>query len=357
MKIVLFRNSLSQFLYTVIIGALLCAVSQAEEFSLKANGEIAVDGLLFGGMKEYLQSDYFRENGKRCGVRKAEGVHDEALARSMSHCTYFLTSIQDEYRPSQVYVLPVWWHVISDSKGLGYISDSAIRDQMEVLNEDFRATKGTMGDKGFDVSIQFELEGITRTVNTAWFTDSDADEAAYKQALAVDPSRYVNIYTNDARGYLGYAYYPQGSAGAYWDGIVLMYRAVGGRNNGFYQYDQGRSLVHEMGHYLGLFHTFQYYDSICANSYTGGDRIVDTRAESEAHYGCSQSYTCGTVDPIHNYMNYTNDTCMNGFSGEQANRAVCSLVNYRPDLAVAAGTVLPPDIVLPPFLMPLILNN
>ncbi len=358
MKIVLLKNSLWQFLYAVIIGALLCSFSLADEFSLKANGEIVVDGQRFAGMEEYLQSDYFRENGKRCGVRKAEVALDEALAESTSHCTYFLTSIQDEYQPSQVYTLPVWWHVITDSNGQGYVSDSAIRAQMEVLNEDYRATQGTMGETGFDISIQFELAGITRTANTAWFTDSDADEDAYKQALAVDPDRYINIYSNDGRGYLGYAYYPQGSAGAYWDGIVLMYGAVGGRNNGFGSFDQGRTLVHEMGHYLGLFHTFEHYDSICDNSYSGGDRIVDTNAESEAHLGCSQTYTCGTADPIHNYMNYTNDTCMNSFSREQANRSVCSLVNYRPGLMVASEAALPAgDAVIPPFLLQLILNN
>jgi hypothetical protein len=185
--------------------------------------------------------------------------------------------------------------------------------------------------------LHFQAAGNTRTADNEWFTDSTADEDAYKQALAKDPNSYLNIYTNDAGGYLGYAYFPQGSAGAYWDGIVLNYASVGGRNNGFYPYDQGRTLVHEMGHYLGLYHTFED-GAGCGNTYSSGDRIVDTNAEKSSHFGCSQTYSCNSLpDPIHNYMSYTDDACMYRFTREQANRAVCSLVNYRPDLSSIGG--------------------
>lgn len=154
---------------------------------------------------------------------------------------------------------------------------------------------------------------------------------AYKKALGEDQDLYLNVYSNSADGYLGYSYFPQSEAGTVLDGVVVLYEAVGGRDNGYGNYNQGRTLVHEIGHYLGLYHTFEG-GSTCENSYGGGDFIVDTNAESEEHYGCTQTYTCGVADPIDNYMNYTDDSCMAGFTGEQANRAVCSLVNYRPDL-------------------------
>ena len=116
---------------------------------------------------------------------------------------------------------------------------------MAVLNEDFAAI--------FDTTIQFELLGITRTVNDGWFTDSSSDEAAYKAALGVDPTRHLNVYTNDASGYLGYATFPAQSAGSAVDGIVMNWAYVGGRNlPGAGVYNLGRTLVHEVGHYLGL---------------------------------------------------------------------------------------------------------
>ena len=109
-----------------------------------------------------------------------------------------------------------------------------------------------------------------------------------------------------------------------------------------------------MGHYLGLYHTFED-GATCDNSYSGGDLIVDTPAESVAHYDCLQSTTCTSPDPIHNYMNYVDDVCMYRFSPEQANRTVCSLVNYRPaTYRVVTGGSHPP---IPPLIMQLLLQQ
>jgi Pregnancy-associated plasma protein-A len=345
----------SKILVAVVfwVCAFVPVLAPAEDFRIADNGSIRVNGLNFPDSASYLRSDFFRVNGMRCGT-KAPPISTglSPAARSVAHCTSVLTSIQAEYWSSSVtYIIPIWFHVIYKSNGTGYVTDSSINAQMESMNADYAAMAGTQGANGYNTRVQFELAGITRTQNDAWFDNDDED--AYKPALNKDPSRYINIYTSSAGGYLGYAYFPQGSSGMWWDGIVLFHSAVGGRNNSFYPYNQGRTLVHEMGHYLGLYHTFGHSEGSCENSYTGGDLIVDTPAEGIIHYDCIQTDSCSSADPIHNYMSYTDDACMNQFSREQANRSVCSLVNYRP----AVYRTVADSSFVPLMLMPLLLRN
>lgn len=332
----------------ILVVLAFCSVSSAygsnDAFRILADGSVEISGLRFPDIASFHRSDYFRANNLRCGTRMpSQEARADALAKSVADCTDALTSIQAEYWPASLtYVMPVWFHVIYKADGTGNISDATINAQIQVLNEDYGALADTMGAQGFNTRIQFELVGVSRTQNDAWF-DTD-DENSYKPVLNKDPSTYVNIYSTSASGYLGYAYFPQGSAGDVLDGIVLNYAAVGGRNNGFGLYDQGRTLVHEMGHYLGLYHTFEG-GAVCSNTYGSGDLIVDTSAEDDDDhiYLCEASATCASADPIHNYMNYTPDTCMYRFTSEQANRAVCSLVNYRPSTyRVVSDEPIPP---------------
>lgn len=302
-----------------------------EPFRVKADGSVTVDGHVFQDLKEYIHSDYFREAGKRCGTdhRRLERWQNTIPRGSASDCSNYITTIKSEYYPSATYTIPVVFHVIYNSSGTGNISNELINDQITVLNEDFGAKAGTKGAAGYNTKIQFSLAGITRTQNDSWFNDED--ELAYKTTLGWDQSKYLNIYVNTASGYLGYSYLPQdgvtGSNKVY-QGVVVLYEAVGGRDNGYDVYDQGRTLVHEIGHHLGLLHTFE--GSGCYTGFNAGDLINDTNPENTDHYGCTQTYSCGVADPIHNYMNYTDDSCMTEFTDEQANRMVCSLVNYRP---------------------------
>jgi hypothetical protein len=262
--------------------------------------------------------------------------------KTAGDCSLSRTSIRNEYWPTQTYTIPVVFHIIHKTDGTGNISDQRVRDQVSVLNQDYGAILGSLGEKGYNTKIQFKLAGITRTANNSWFNDQD--ERGFKQALGWDQTHYFNVYVNSAGGYLGYAYLPQEDSGDVYDGVVVLYEAVGGRNNGFDIYDQGRTLVHEVGHYLGLLHTFEGYG--CFEGYTSGDLIADTHSENAEHYGCRQTSTCGTPDDIHNYMNYTSDSCMYEFTPEQANRLVCSLVNYRPQLYQTSGSGTQPTITV-----------
>ncbi len=304
------------------------AKKNKEQFTVHADGSVTVGKHKFNSLLDYQYSDYFVNRGKRCIVKRLKPEERQKLFKSQGDCTNSKTVIKSEYWPEKTYVIPIVFHVISKSSGVGNVTDQQIADQIKVLNEDYGALAGTKGSSGFNTKIQFQLAGITRTVNDDWHDDKN--ELTYKAALGWDQNRYMNIYVNSADGYLGYAYYPQDAAGTVRDGIVLLYGTVGGRDNGYGQYNQGRTLVHEAGHYFGLAHTFE---GGCGDGYEAGDLISDTNPEAVDHYSCIQTHTCGSADPIHNYMNYTPDTCMTEFTAEQGNRMMCCLMNYRPMLA------------------------
>ncbi len=242
-----------------LAGIFLMPVQAGEDarFQVKADGTVHIDGHVFKNMAQYLHSDYFKQAGKRCGTdrRRQENPREVPPLGSQNDCTTSITVIQNEYYPSVTYTVPIVFHVITHGNGTtGNVSDQRIDDQIQALNEDFGAIAGTMGANGYNSKIQFTLAGITRTANTTWYNDNG--ELTYKGNLGWDQDRYLNVYTNTADGNLGYAYLPQEHAGTTRDGVVMLHNTIGGRNNGYQEFDQGRTLVHEVGHYLGLDHTF-----------------------------------------------------------------------------------------------------
>lgn len=266
-------------------------------------------------------------------------------------CDFFQTNPSATYAPTAVWRIPVVVHVIQTSSGTGFLSDALVQSQIQVLNEDFRALSGTPGAAGVDSRIEFFLattdpngqptNGIRRYTNSTWF----ADAGNYWNSIAWNPQRYLNIYTNNAGGggTLGYVpALPQagGLAGTPADRVVILYSAFGRGALGGPPYNQGRTCTHEVGHYLGLFHTFDNGCGSASACYTSGDRICDTNPEANPRYGCPTSATsCGSLDPVRNFMDYTDDTCMTGFTAEQVRRMRCTLVHYRPLLAQPAGPI------------------
>jgi hypothetical protein len=153
-----------------------------------------------------------------------------------------------------------------------------------------------------------------------------------KRALKWDPTRFFNIYTNNAGGggILGYATFPAEEAGGPEDGVVLNWVYVGRNAPGGAPYNLGRTATHEVGHYLGLYHTFQSGCGSANAPYSSGDIIGDTAREAQPNYGCSAVTSgCGGNSPIENYMDYSQDQCMTKFTVEQVNRIRCSMINYR----------------------------
>jgi hypothetical protein len=307
------------------------------------DGRVRVGSKLFSSTNEYINSEEFRANGHRCGS-DVPATSDESMNLiAPTDCAMNGTLINPDYNDDRVFVIQVVYHVIKKTDGVGDITPALLKSQIDVLNEDFNALAGTPGAMGTNTKLQFALArfdpqgnphpGYEVVVNDSYFADPGSGASPMKTALRWDTTRYLNVYTNDANGALGYATFPAQSAGTTQDGVVMLWDSVGRNSPIGPPYNLGRTMTHEVGHYLGLFHTFQGGCGSAASPYTSGDLIMDTNRESSPHFGCTAGASTCTggagMKPIENYMNYSDDVCMTKFTVEQVNRARCSIVNYR----------------------------
>lgn len=226
--------------------------------------------------------------------------------------------------------IPVWVHVINKGSGFanGDLSDEMIRAQIRVLDSSFSGGTGGAGT-GFG----FELAGITRTTNQAWFESLVTNfevELEAKRSLRRGGPETLNIYTVDGGPYLGFAYFPSilaSSTYAILDGVVLDWRSLPGGT--FAIYSEGDTATHEVGHWLALYHTF---DGKCG---VKNDYVSDTPAEFSPAFLCPVGRdTCATpskpgADPIFNFMDYSQDSCMYQFTGGQAERMRAAWAGFR----------------------------
>ncbi|CAE6508343.1 unnamed protein product [Rhizoctonia solani] len=224
--------------------------------------------------------------------------------------------------------IPIYWHVIRAGNALtqGNIPDSQITASISALNSHFSGT-----------GMSFTLAGTDRTTNAGWFYNvgPEGNNAPYqvqmKRALrkggnASTLNVYSTGFTNATpQGLLGYATFPASYRGNPTDdGVVILYNTVPGGS--LPNYNQGKTLTHEVGHWLGLYHTFQ---GGCSGP---GDYVSDTPAEVPGAVGCPvgrDSCAGGGVDPIHNYMDYTYNSCMREFTPGQITRMKSQVATYR----------------------------
>lgn len=225
--------------------------------------------------------------------------------------------------------IKVAWHVISNGS-TGNIPQSQIDAQIAELNKAYAGFYG-----GVNTGYTFVLSSVDRTSNKKWFTmtPGSVNERNAKQALDVDVARRLNIYScSPGQGLLGWAYFPNSYPENDWrHGIVIHYGSVPG---GYLApYNLGGTADHEVGHYLGLYHTFQ---GGCA---APGDYVADTPDEATSTSGCpAGKNTCASagLDPIHNYMDYSTDVCYTEFTAGQDARMDQMVPTYRPSLLNAA---------------------
>ena len=226
--------------------------------------------------------------------------------------------------------IKVAWHVIYSGSS-GNIPQSQIDAQIAELN---KAYSGFYG--GVNSGYTFVLSSVDRTSNNKWFTmtPGSRNETNAKNALAVDPLHRFNVYTaKPGQGLLGWATFPWSYAESSKNhGVVIHYASVPGGS--LAPYNLGRTLVHEAGHYLGLYHTFQ------GGCVAPGDQVDDTPYEASAAFGCPVGRnTCSQAgdDPTTNFMDYTDDACMFVFSAGQNVRMSSSVGTYKPNLVNAAA--------------------
>lgn len=283
---------------------------------------------------------------------------------------------------SATYVIPVVFHVIHNGEPIGTgtnISDAQLISQIHVLNKDFQRlnadasqTPAEFLSVAGNLDIEFVLakqdpeglatNGIRRVqgTKTEWTV---ADRAVF-ESLSYWPSEdYLNIWIinlNDPGGYIGYAQFPESplpglegsSSDPLTDGIVLNYRDVGSVDDeptpGVFnlepQFNKGRTATHEMGHFLGLRHIWGD-NSGCIVTGDGSDYVDDTPVQSTSTTGCPghPQVSCSNNKMFQNFLDYTNDACMNLFTAGQVTRMEIILQNSprRVSLTSSVGSQPP----------------
>ena len=280
------------------------------------------------GEKTYANQKAFIDSGSRCGQRdpteKEMQTNSEIVRKFLANKK---NSLFREIRETTE--IATYFHIITDGSN-GEISDSQMQAQLDVINKAYLS-------HGFS----FAVAGITRTENSDWSSVSLGGQAQteMKESLHEGDASTLNVYlTNVENGILGYATFPEDYDGnPLDDGVVILNETIpGGKAE---PYNEGDTLTHEVGHWMGLYHTFQAgrgffgfgFGGGC--NFNGGDEVSDTPREKEPAFGCMVGRdTCrfrSGLDPVRNYMDYSDDSCLDEFTVGQADRMQAMWTEYR----------------------------
>ncbi|KAF5320865.1 hypothetical protein D9619_001031 [Psilocybe cf. subviscida] len=256
---------------------------------------------------------------RRCGSTPS----DAEVAAKEAHFKANKVELPVSLAAAAAITVNVHFHVVQANSTLqgGNVPDSQIANQITVMNTAYAG------------NIKWVLASTDHTTNSDWFLKvgpSTSAQTAMKKALRKGGVTDLNVYTvgfasGAGAGLLGYSTFPSDYSGAPSDdGCVILYSSLPGGTAS--PYNLGQTLTHEAGHWVGLYHPFQ---GGCSGS---GDSVSDTPAEGSAAYGCPTGRdTCSStgVDPIHNFMDYSDDSCMNQFTAGQITRYKSQLATYR----------------------------
>ena len=277
-----------------------------------------------------------------------------ALAQRMAEIETFTQEAvknKDQNRiDGSIITIPVVVHVLYRNSTEN-ISEAQILSQIDVLNEDFRRLNSDADNtwsQAADTEIEFCMAtvdpngnpttAITRKEVTRrnWGVNDDMKSTSTGGVDAWDTSEYLNMWIvpqmldGAGRTILGYAQFPGGSAST--DGLVMGYNYFGRVGTLDPSFNLGRTTTHEIGHFFNLRHIWG--DGGCGVD----DFVSDTPASDGANYGCTPSHvSCSSVDMVQNYMDYSDDACMNLFTQGQKDRmrAVLAPGGFRRNLALS----------------------
>ncbi len=256
---------------------------------------------------------------------------------------------------SNTYKIPVVFHIIHKGEEIGRganISESAIFEQLEAMNNDFNAQnpeiglvpdqfKNVVGETNFEFFLAYTnpqgefQKGILRH-EFPEIEDMDYIDNVIKQNTFWDSKKYLNVWIVDypESSLLGYAFLPTRSVlGKFKDGVVVQRSRLG--NNSV---SRGRTVVHELGHYFGLLHPWGMSES-CDND----DNVEDTPNCESPTYGCPQAdvLSCGNTKMVNNFMDYVDDKCMYFFTEGQTAKMTQIAVELR-DALLSHGEAIYP---------------
>jgi len=321
------------------------------------------------GLVRCISDEYENSLQQKDAKRATNEQFEKWIAPYVENIKSKMLSSRNSDGTAIVINIPVVVHVIHNGDAVGTnenITDARVLSQITVLNQDFRKMLGTPGYNtnavGADIEIQFCMAqrkpdgtattGVDRVLKTTTNWSSSSSVETMKTTTQWDPTQYFNIWTVqftsnqnlELGGVLGYAQFPSASqlaglevdeGSANTDGVVIDWRCFGSSTiapgSYFTDYDKGRTATHEIGHCFGLRHIWgdvgSQQDGVDCS---GDDYCADTPTAGWENYDCLQVYnSCPAPgnDMVENYMDYTNDTCMNIFTLDQKARIQAVLLN------------------------------
>jgi hypothetical protein len=226
--------------------------------------------------------------------------------------------------------IPVYVHQMLSSSGAGRVTQTQVQAQIDEMNQDYAGkdesghTGAVNGDQPAPASTgaHFYLAGVDEYLNDTWHHDRQS--TTYRAQTRKGGVKSLNIWLVDFK-YLGIATFPWDyAANPGIDGIRVQWDSLPGGD--ITHYNLGKTVTHETGHWLGLYHTFQ------GGCTATNDEVADTPAQSSSTTGCPEGQdTCSLpgLDPIHNYMDYSYDECYDEFTPNQASRIGAMWTAYR----------------------------
>ena len=337
--------------FLVLLLSILFAVLISFALKNDSRGEFSAgnnksDGKPVCGTVEHMELVIKNDNVYKKNLDQIEKYVDDYIKKNKITTDNVVITI-----PTVVHVV---WNQNSPQQNISY---QQILTQIKVLNEDFRRknrdtvnTPPPFKPLGADIQVEFCLAkrdpsnnpsiGVTRTSTTV--TEFGIDDQMKFNGTgghdAWDRDKYLNIWVcNLGNSLLGYAEFPGGPAST--DGVVIHYRYFGTIGTSSPPYNLGRTATHEIGHWLYLYHIWGDDNGSCA----GSDQVDDTPNQALEFYGCPVYPRLDACSPsvpgvmFMNYMDYTDDGCMNIFTQGQSTRMNGVMSGFRLPLQSSDG--------------------